>query len=190
MNEREKTLVERVLSGDLSAFEPLITPYRKPLLGLAYRIARNSEDAKEVAQETFLRAFKYLKNFNVEKSFKSWIYQILVHAARNYRNKQVKYETLRMSEPVKETAVAGGDDPERRHDDEEIRSRLMDCLDVLTPREKEVFLLRDIEEMNIQETAKILRCSAISVRVHLSAARKKIKERIKDRYPEYLGREP
>ncbi|MDP2883634.1 MAG: sigma-70 family RNA polymerase sigma factor, partial [Ignavibacteria bacterium] len=88
------------MNGDLAAFEPLVTPYRKPLLGLACRITRNSEDAKEVAQETFLRAFKYLKSFDIEKDFKSWIFQILVRAARNYRHKQSKYEVLAMSEPA------------------------------------------------------------------------------------------
>ena len=186
MNDRENTLVERVLNGDLAAFEPLVTPYRQPLLGLAYRITRNSEDAKEVAQETFLRAFKYLKSFDLEKDFKSWLYQILVRAARNYRQKQSKYEDLAMSAPAKEMAVATGQDPERRHDGAEIRSRLSDCLNTLTPREKEVFLLRDIEDMNIRESARILGCSAVSVRVHLSAARRKIRARIKERYPELM----
>ena len=76
MNDRENSLVERVLSGDLSAFEPLVTPYRQALLGLAFRITRNSEDAKEVAQEAFLRAFKYLKSFDLSKDFKRWLFQI------------------------------------------------------------------------------------------------------------------
>ena len=174
------------MSGDLSAFEPLISPYRLPMIGLAYRITRNSEDAKEVAQETFLRAFKYLKSFDRAKDFKSWLYQILVRAARNYRHKQSKYEGLTMSAPVQEMAAAADQDPERRRDGEEIRSRLSDCLDTLTPREKEVFLLRDIEEMNIRESARILKCSAVSVRVHLSAARRKIRARIKEQHPELL----
>ena len=186
MNDRENALVERVLNGDLVAFEPLVMPYRKPLLGLACRITRNPEDAKEVAQETFLRAFKYLKSFDLEKDFKSWIFQILVRVARNYRHKQSKYEVLAMSEPAKTMAIAPGQNPERRHDGDEIRSRLSDCLDALTPREKEVFLLRDIEDMNIRESARILGCSAVSVRVHLSAARRKIRARIKERYPELM----
>jgi len=186
MNERENALVERVLNGDLVAFEPLVEPYRKPMLGLAFRITRNGEDAKEVAQEAFLRAFKYLKSFDRTKDFKNWMYQILVRAARNYRHKQSKFEDLTMSAPVKEMAVATGRGPELRHDGEEIRSRLSDCLDTLTPREREVFLLRDIEEMNIRESARILKCSAVSVRVHLSAARRKIRARIVERHPELV----
>lgn len=186
MNERENELIERVLNGDLAAFEPLITPYRRPLLGLAYRITRNSEDAKEVSQEAFLRAFKYLRNFNPEKSFKSWIYQILVHAAQNHQKKKAKQENLMRSDSRKEMALAPGDNPEQRHEASELGSRLMDCLDRLSPREKEVFLLRDIQDLNIKESAGILRCSAISVRVHLSAARKKIKKTLKEKYPGLL----
>ena len=172
------------MSGDLSAFEPLVTPYRQALLGLAYRITRNSEDAKEVAQEAFLRAFKYLKSFDLSKDFKRWLFQILVRAARNHRYRVSKYEDMTMSDPAREFAAGGGDDPERGRDGDEIRSRLADCLGVLTPREREVFVLRDIEDLNIRESARILGCSAISVRVHLSAARKKIRDEIKQRHPE------
>lgn len=73
MDEQERALIERVLDGDLDAFEPLITPYRQPLLGLAYRITQNWEDAKETSQETFLRAFKYLGTVDVRRSFRNWI---------------------------------------------------------------------------------------------------------------------
>jgi RNA polymerase sigma-70 factor (ECF subfamily) len=187
MDPREKDLVERVLNGDLAAFEPLVLPYRNPLLGLAYRMTRNAEDAQEVAQDAFLRAFKYLRNFDVERSFKNWLYQILVHSARHFRNKRVREEQALASGPVRETARNAPAGPERGHEQRVMRARLMNCLDVLTPREREVFLLRDIEDLNIQESAKVLGCSAVSVRVHLSAARKKIRERIKAQYPDLLG---
>jgi RNA polymerase sigma-70 factor (ECF subfamily) len=186
MIDREKDLVERVLSGDLASFEPLVEPYRRRLLGLAFRITRNTEDAKEVAQEAFLRAFKYLRNFDADKSFKAWLFQILVHAARNFRAKQARQESMVRSEPLREAAWDAAGSPERRHDARELRSRLLDCLDELSPREREVFLLRDVEDLNIQETARVLGSSAISVRVHLSSARKKIRARIRDKHPDLL----
>ena len=176
-------MVERVLNGDLDAFEPLITPYRQPLLSLAYRITRNWEDAKETSQETFLRAFKYLAKFDVQKSFRNWIYQILINTARNLKKKQPIHERLRHDVPVSELLVDSGKDPEQQQLDREFRSQLADCLDGLSDREREIFLLRDIEGWNIRETADVLRCSSIAVRVHLSAARRKIKERIKEKYP-------
>jgi RNA polymerase sigma-70 factor (ECF subfamily) len=183
MDDRERALVERVLSGDIDAFEPLITPYRQPLLSLAYRITRNWEDAKETSQETYLRAFKYLASVDVQKSFRSWIYQILINTARNLKKKQAGQERLRRDALAPELFVDSGNDPEQHQLDRELRSQLSDCLDVLSGREREIFLLRDIEGWNIKETADVLKCSSIAVRVHLSAARRKIKERIKEKYP-------
>jgi RNA polymerase sigma-70 factor (ECF subfamily) len=187
MDLREKELVERVLNGDVAAFEPLVLPYRKPLLGLAYRMTQNTEDAQEVAQEAFLRAFKYLRHFDVERSFKNWLTQILVHAARHYRNRRFREEQALRSDPVRETALTSAAGPENGHERRALKTRLMNCLEVLTPRERDVFLLRDIEDLTIQESAKALGCSAISVRVHLSSARKKIRDRIKAQYPDLLG---
>lgn len=179
-------MVERVLSGDRDAFEPLITPYRRPLLSLAYRMTRNWEDAKETTQETFLRAFKYLANVDFQKSFRNWIYQILINTARNLKKKQAVQDRLRHDGLGPDLLVDSGNIPERQLLDRELRSQLADCLDVLSDREREIFLLRDIEGWNIKETAEVLRCSSISVRVHLSAARRKIKERIKEKYPSLM----
>jgi RNA polymerase sigma-70 factor (ECF subfamily) len=175
MDERERALVERVLNGDIDAFEPLITPYRQSLLSLAYRITRNWEDA-----------FKYLASIDVQKSFRSWIYQILINTARNLKKKQASQERLRRDALTPELFVDSRNDPEQHQLDRELRSQLTDCLDVLSDREREIFLLRDIEGWNIKETADVLKCSSIAVRVHLSAARRKIKERIKEKYPSLL----
>jgi RNA polymerase sigma-70 factor, ECF subfamily len=187
-SDQERDLIERLRSGDAAAFEPLVAPYRPLLLGLAYRLTRNAEDAKEVAQETLLRAYKYIGKFDAERSFKNWITTILVHAARHHHNKAARESILIAAEPVREKArdVSGG--PERAHERGELRARLMDCLDVLTPREREVFLLRDVEGLNIQETRRVVGGSAVSVRVHLSAARRKLRDRIRIRHPELLER--
>ena len=80
-------------------------------------------------------------------------------------------------------AVHPAEGPEAEHDRKEIRSQLMECLDALSRREREVFLLRDIEDRSIKETAEMLRISAVSVRVHLSRARDKIRELVKERFP-------
>jgi RNA polymerase sigma-70 factor (ECF subfamily) len=187
-SDQEKALIERLRAGDAAAFEPLITPYRQPLLGLAYRLTRNMEDAKEVTQETFLRAFKYIARFDTERSFKNWITTILVHAARHHHNRKTRDDRLLSAEPLRERALDTSGGPAVDQENRELRARLMECVDVLTPREREIFLLRDVEGLNIQETVRIAGGSAVSVRVHLSAARRKIRDRIKLRYPEILGR--
>lgn len=71
MNESEKELVEMFLNGNTEAFERLIFPYRKSLLNFAYKMTKDLEDAKEICQETFMRAFRYLRKFDTKKSSKT-----------------------------------------------------------------------------------------------------------------------
>ncbi len=174
-------MVELVLSGQTEAFESLVTPYRKLLLTLAYRLSRNAEEAKEISQETLLRAFRYLRSFDRKRSFKNWLLQVEMNVWRASRKKSADEATLRelaSSQPQ--------EDPEAGLEGNEVRGQVLSCLAGLSPKEKEIFLLRDIEEVSIKETARILRTSDISVRVHLSRARRKIRECIRARFPELL----
>lgn len=185
MNEQESRLVELVLKGNSEAFEPLVRPYRKILLSLAFRLSLDWEEAKEISQDTLLRAFRYLRTYDKKRTFKNWLLQIQVNVWRNQRRKNSG------SEPLAEFRAANQSEaPDERYHRREIRSQLLECLDGLTPREKEVFLLRDLEDQNIKETARILGTSSLSVRVHLSSARKKIKDRIREKFPHLLERRP
>jgi RNA polymerase sigma-70 factor (ECF subfamily) len=180
MDEKENRLVEMVLAGNPGAFETLVTPYRQILLGLAFRLTGNAEDAKEAAQEALMRAYRYLSGFDRNQSFRNWLLSILVNAARRLASKNTHAERL----DVEAVIFEPGAGPAARYQHEELRSRLMDSLGTLSRREREVFLLRDIEERDIKETARILRCSSASVRVHLSSARKKVKDAMIKRYPD------
>jgi RNA polymerase sigma-70 factor, ECF subfamily len=182
MDEKENRLIELVLSGNVEAFEPLVTPYRKTILNLAYRLSRDLEEAKEISQDTLLRAFRYLRTYDKKRSFKNWLLQILVNAWRSRQKRKPEKEN-----PEQLFTPPSESDPEEKHSREETRAQLMDCLDSLSPREKEVFLLRDIEERSIKEAAMILGSSPLSVRVHLSSARKKLKERIQEKFPHLIG---
>ncbi len=175
--------MEMVLAGNPGAFETLVRPYRQSLLGLAFRLTGNEEDAKEAAQEALLRAFRYLRGFDRNRSFRNWLLRILVNASRKHAAKKTPAVGL-----DEKAAIADpGAGPADRYQHKELRSRLIDCLTVLGAREREVFLLRDLEDRDIKETARILGCSSVSVRVHLSAARRKIKDEMMARYPGLLG---
>ena len=177
-SDQEKALIERLQSGDAAAFEPLVTPYRQALLGLALRLTRNLEDAKEVTQETFLRAYKYIGRFDAERSFKNWITTILVHAARHHYNRRSREDLLLASEPLREKALDTSGGPEADHESRELRARLMECVEVLTPREREVFLLRDVEGLSVRETAEALGLSEANVKVRLLRARLQLREQL------------
>jgi len=180
MNETEKELVKMVLSGRSEAFEPLVTPYRQPLLAIAYRLTRDLEEAKEVAQETLLRAYKYLGRYDTSRSFRNWLFQIAANEARD-RVRKRRREADAVEEAGRESIA--NRDPDSGRSSREFRSDLENCLSVLSPREREVFVLRDLEELDIKETAGALGISSISVRVHLSSARRKIRDVIVAKYP-------
>ena len=128
-----------------------------------------------------MRAFRYLGSFDRKRSFKNWLLQIEMNVWRSLGEKAADERTLR------ELATPNTlDDPQERLAAKEAREVLFSCLDGLSPREREVFLLRDIEGRSVKETAEVLRTSSISVRVHLSKARDKIRDLIKERFPELL----
>ncbi len=169
-----------VLSGRTEAFEPLVTPYRGPLIALAYRLTRNREEALEVAQEALLRAYRSLGRFDVSRSFRNWLFQIAANEARDRLRKRTR-ERAALEDAVQGTPAS--EDPETGHDRQEFRTGILRCLAALSPREREVFVLRDLEELDIRETARALGCSSLSVRVSLSAARRKMREAIQRDFP-------
>jgi RNA polymerase sigma-70 factor (ECF subfamily) len=186
MNETEKELIDMVLSGRTEAFEPLVTPHRDRLLALATRLTRNREEALEVAQEALLRAYRSLARFDVSRSFRNWLFQIAANEARDRYRKKSR-ELAAFSEVVDRapsaTTGSAAADPEAGHDRQELRAGIMRSLASLSPREREVFVLRDLEELDIRETSRVLGCSAISVRVNLSTARRKLRDAIRRDLP-------
>ncbi len=198
MNETEKELIAMVLAGRTEAFEPLVTPYRGPLLGLAARLTRNREEALEVTQEALLRAFRSLGRFDPSRSFRNWLFQIAANEARDrYRKKTREVAAFKdvvdraPSATIGSSATTGSaaatrlsrTNPEARLDQTELRTDIMRSLTSLSPREREVFVLRDLEDLDIRETSRVLGCSNLSVRVNLSSARRKLREAIRRDYP-------
>ena len=121
--------MERVLRGDSDAFGPLVTPYRKALLGMAYRLCRNWEDAGELSQETLLRAFRYLRSYDPRRSFRNWMFQILVNVWRS-SGKNEAGRRRRSGSGRPRTPAEG---PEEEHARGEVRSQLLECLDATEP---------------------------------------------------------
>jgi len=175
-----------VLAGCTEAFEPLVSPYRRPLLGLAWRLTRNAEDAREVAQEALLKAFRSLAGYDASRSFRNWLFQIAANEARDRYRKRAR-ETAAFDGLVERspsaTAGSAADGPEAGRERQETRSDILRSLAVLSPREREVLVLRDLEDCDVAETARALGCSNLSVRVHLSAARRKLREILRRDFP-------
>lgn len=178
----EDELVEDTLRGDQRSFELLLHPHRQGILNMAYRATGDLEEAKEICQEALIRIYRYLGKFKKGRSFKSWIYKITVNSTYDFLRKKKKYEDLLESQ--KSLAVSTGHGPEEQLIDKEIKLKIETSLQTLSPKEKIIFLLRDGEGFSIKETSDVLGCSSISVRAHLSRARRKIREKFGEAYRE------
>ncbi len=169
----EDKLVEEVLQGKHSSFELLLQPYRTGLLNMAFRITGDREEAQEVCQDALLKIFKYLKSYKKGRSFKTWSYKILMNTSYDYLKEKKKFK--RVIESQKSASVYEVPQIEQKVWKNQMKEKIQNMLDILSPKEKAVFLLRDSEGLSVREASLVLGCSQISVRTHLSRARQKIK---------------
>jgi RNA polymerase sigma-70 factor (ECF subfamily) len=176
----ERKLVDQALRGDPVSFEQLLHPYRQGILNMAFQLTGNLEDAKEICQEALIKVYKHLHRFQSGRSFQNWLFKILTNTAFDFIRKKKRHEHVITEQ--KKLGLSTGYSPEKHFLNQEIREKIGDCLQYLTPKEKMVFLLRDQEGFSIKETAMVMGGTSMSVRTHLSRARRKIRWRFEKIY--------
>ena len=175
---RERELIRQVQNGDNDKFYELIRPYERRIFAAAVSILRNEADAEEVAQEAFIKAFRHIRQFREEARFSTWLTQIVVNEALMRRRR----DHSQVLEPIEGQQDEDGEYRPRDFADwreipseslerKEIRSALRQALASLAQKYREVFVLRDVEKMSIQETAKALGISQAAVKTRLLRAR-------------------
>lgn len=181
----ETALVERARHGDAQAFTALVHKYERKIYRLAKHITQNDEDAEDVLQETFLKAYSNLDTFQGQSKFYTWLVRIAVNEALMKLRKRKSDRTVSLDEPqdtgeetvAREIAVWEGD-PEQRYSQEELREILERAIDSLKPSFRTVFVLRDIEELSTEETAESLGISVPAVKSRLLRARLQLREKL------------
>ncbi|HEY3974957.1 MAG TPA: sigma-70 family RNA polymerase sigma factor [Candidatus Sulfotelmatobacter sp.] len=177
---REQELIARVQRGQNELFYELIRPYERRVYAAALAILRNESDAEDVAQEAMLKAFANIRQFRAEARFSTWLIQITVNEAlmRRRREKTVVMEAIdgrRDGEAEGDYAPRDFADwreiPSESLERKEVRRKLAEALSTLDRKYREVFVLRDMEQLNIQETAEALGISVASVKTRLLRAR-------------------
>ncbi len=174
----EESLIRQVRDGDHEVFYELIRPYERRVFAAAFAILRNEADAEDVAQETMLKAFKHIRQFRAESRFSTWLIQITVNEARMRRRKQHADIMESIDGPEDEE---GGHTPRDFADwreipletleRKEIREKLAEALASLGEKYREVFVLRDMQHLSIEDTANALGITASSVKIRLLRAR-------------------
>jgi len=181
----ESVLVAQAKAGDQNAFAELVNRYERKIYRLAKNITRNDEDAEDVLQDAFLKAYTHLDNFKGDSKFYTWIVRIAVNEALMRLRKRKTDRSVPLDEPVelgeetvtREIAV-WDDNPEQRYSQEEWRRILDEAVDELKPDFRTVFVLRDIEELSTEETAETLGISVPAVKSRLLRARLALRERL------------
>jgi RNA polymerase sigma-70 factor (ECF subfamily) len=178
-------LVARARDGDPAAFEELVQKYERKVFRLAKNITNNDEDAEDVLQETFLKAYSHLDGFQGNSKFYTWLVRIAVNEALMKLRKRKSDKMVSLDEGIEtgeETMVreiaVWEDDPEQRYSQAEIRAILQQAISALRPAFRTVFILRDIEELSTEETANLLDLSIPAVKSRLLRARLQLRERL------------
>jgi RNA polymerase sigma-70 factor (ECF subfamily) len=183
--EDDLTLVHATKRGHASAFEELVKKYDRKLLRIAQSITHNREEAEDAVQEAFFKAYQRLDQFQESAKFSTWLIRIVLNEAlmKLRRQRTAREESLdrdfQSDRDILPMDVADwSPNPQELYSAVEFREILIKCLLRLQPTLRIVFVLRDTEELSINETAEALGLSAVAVRARLFRARLQLRERL------------
>jgi RNA polymerase sigma-70 factor (ECF subfamily) len=182
--EAELALIQRICDGDRAAFYELVQPYERAVYRAAFSILQNEGDAEDVAQEAVLKAFTHLKSFRRESKFSTWLIQITINEARMRLRKDRRnlYESIDAGVDNEEGDYIPKDFadwrqiPSEQLEHQRLREALQKAIASLAPKYQEVFILRDVENVNIADTAKALGITEASVKTRLLRARLQMRD--------------
>jgi RNA polymerase sigma-70 factor (ECF subfamily) len=174
----EEQIIASILSGDTEKYHDLIRPYEHSVYRIALSLMKNESDAEDVAQEAFLKAFRNLAAFLGRAKFSTWLISITLNEARG----RLRRQSLVRMESLDQTPEEGGhvspallrdwrEVPFEALERKEIREMLREAIVGLSPIYREVVMLRDVEELSVEETATALSISVASVKTRLHRAR-------------------
>ncbi len=175
----DKELVERSLRGDAQAFEGLVNRYQEPVYRVVRRFLGNREDALEISQETFARAYQKLQTFDLSRKFSTWIFTVAANLARDVlRRKKRRPEVL---ETEMLHSLPGGERPERTASMREEAERLRAAVETLSEEKRMAVVLRYFEGLPIAEISEITRTEVSTLKVRLFRARKELMKMLEEK---------
>lgn len=170
--EDDPTLVLRCRGGDRDAFEWLVIRYQKPVFNVALRILRNRQDAMDVAQTTFLKAFEHLGDYNPAFRFYSWLYRIAINESLN---------ALALRKPRGELDANAADErpgPDRAAEGDQALQAIEDALMQISPELRTVLVLRHITQLSYEDMAQVLGLPEKTVKSRLHSARERLRDHL------------
>jgi RNA polymerase sigma-70 factor (ECF subfamily) len=187
----EIELVKRCQQGDTAAYDELVVRYRTRIFGMIYNMVHNEQDAWDLAQDSFIKAWKSIGRFRGKSSFYTWIYRIVMNVTIDWlRKKQIKGggaefdDAIQLKEvdPAAKTAPKPDVMPFERMQRSELREKIDNAIAQLSPEHRAVILMKETEGMQYHEIAEALGCSIGTVMSRLFYARKKLQNLLKEVY--------
>jgi RNA polymerase sigma-70 factor (ECF subfamily) len=183
-------LVAKCQAGDTAAFNELVTRYRSRAFAVIYHMVRNEQDAWDLAQDGFLKAWKSIGRFRGQSSFYTWLYRILMNVSIDWLRRKHVAGGVELDDAIGLKNIAPGATttphvelaPAAKLSDKEIRSRIDAAIERLTPDHRAVIVMREFDGLEYQEIADALECSIGTVMSRLFYARKKLQTMLKDVY--------
>jgi RNA polymerase sigma-70 factor, ECF subfamily len=178
MTNEDDKLVRQALGGDRKAFTMLVLKYEKPIYNLAYRMAQNAEDAADITQTTFVKAYLRLDSFNPAHKFFSWLYRIAVNESLNQIERRRRAQTFHYDPPQ------SGPNPDEELEHKESCAHLARALAAMTLEQRVVIILKHLLLLPYREIAEILDISEKTVKSRLFTARHILRDQlVKQGYP-------
>ena len=180
-------IVQRVQAGNVGAFDQLVQKYREHIFSVVYNMTSNREDASDLTQETFIKAFQAIGRFKGKSSFFTWIYRIAINTTMTFlkkrsRRRYISYENI--NEEVSTTEIFESLTAKTRTEKgalvQELQEKLNDSLQKLSPKHRTVIVLHEIEGLGHAEIAEITKTSVGTVRSRLHYAKQQLQSYLKD----------
>jgi RNA polymerase sigma-70 factor (ECF subfamily) len=188
----DEEVIKRVLAGDTALYEAIMRRHNQVLYRVVRSILPNQDEAEDVMQDAYVRAYEHLDQFAGRSQFRTWLLRIAVHEAlaRVRRNMRFSWPPpdARFEVDPMDTLVSPGRTPEQQAADRELRDVLEVAIAQLPAPYRSVFMLRDVEEMSVEEVAEVLELSVGTVKVRLHRARRALRQVLFDQAGGQLAR--
>ncbi|UCH10738.1 MAG: RNA polymerase sigma factor [Fidelibacterota bacterium] len=172
--EDDRTLIARFLQGDQRAFDGLVLAHQEKVRQFLYRATGDVDETNDLAQEVFIKVYHHLHRFRGDSEFSTWLYRVTANVLNSYFRKQRLRSWIPLGEREDLEARPRGDDQDERF------RELLAQLPKLSAQERQVVILRGLQELPVADTARILDTSENAVKVAYHSARKKLKELLQD----------
>jgi RNA polymerase sigma-70 factor (ECF subfamily) len=180
-------LIIKAQNGGQDAFKRLVDKYRSQVIGVAFKMVGDYEDAKDISQLVFVKTYQNLHRFEIGKKFSTWLYRITINASIDFLRKYRRYKHESIEDNLQELKENKGDAEEvyRRG---LIRAAIEKSLERLSFKQKSVFVLRDLEGLDIKSVSQVMAMPQATVRWYLHRARSRIRQELQKNYPHILER--